>query len=70
MTDILSMFPNQELSPVTATNTRPDYASLVHLCQQLYANALSIPSTRGQGTDVPLDVVTSDARYLAITTNA
>jgi hypothetical protein len=68
MSDILTLFPHQELSPVTSTNERPDYASLVHLRQQLYANALSIPSTRGRGTDGHLDVVTSDERYLAITT--
>jgi hypothetical protein len=68
MSDILTLFPHQELSPITFTNKRPDYASLVHLRQQLYANALSIPSTQGQGTDGHLDVVTSDERYLAITT--
>jgi hypothetical protein len=68
MSDILTLFPQQELSPITSTNERPNYASLVHLQQQLYANALSIPSTRGQGTDGHLNVVTLDARYLAITT--
>jgi hypothetical protein len=70
MSDILSLFPHQELSPVTSTNERPDYASLVHLRQQLYANALSIPSTRGRGTDGHLDVIALDAQYLAITTKA
>jgi hypothetical protein len=68
MSDILTLFPHQEVSPITSTNKRPDYAALVHLRQQLHANALSIPSTRGQGTDGHLNVVTSDKRYLAITT--
>jgi hypothetical protein len=70
MTDILSQFPHQELSPITSTNERPDYASLVLLRQEVYANALAIDSTRGRGTDGHLGVVTSAARYLAITQTA
>jgi hypothetical protein len=67
MSDILPQFPHQELTVVTATNDRPDYASLVLLRQEIYANAISIPSIRGRGTDGHLDVVTSDAKYLTIT---
>lgn len=70
MTDLLSQFPHQELSPVTSTNDRPDYASLVLLRQEIYANALAIPSTRGRGTDGHLDLVTTDTKYMAITTHA
>jgi hypothetical protein len=68
MTDILSKFPHQELSPVNATNEHPDYALLILLRQEIYANAIAIESTRGHGTDGHLDVVTSAASYLAITT--
>lgn len=70
MTDILSQFPHQELTLVTATNDRPDYASLVLLRQECYSNALAIPSTRGRGTDGHLEVVTSAAKYLSITGQA
>jgi hypothetical protein len=68
MTDILSKFPHQELSPINATNERPDYALLILLCQEISDNAIAIESTCGHGTDGHLDVVTSAARYLAITT--
>ena len=58
-------YPHPELTPI-APGAKPDFASLKVIHQELNANAMSIPSTRGGGQHGHLAITLNDADYLAI----
>jgi hypothetical protein len=59
-------FPHPVLTPVSG---RPTNSSLQILQQQLYENARSIPSDRGDGINGHLSLIQPEAEYLARTNN-
>ena len=61
-----TIFPHPTLTPLS--NTTPTGATLRILHQELNANAIAVPSTRGNGTLGHFALVTPAANYLLIAT--
>jgi len=59
---VAAQFPKPVLTSITA---KPDAASIKILKQELFANAISIPTTRGGGALGHLAILMSPAAYLA-----